>query len=213
MIELEKEFVSGEGGFSANPLTYRQLKRSKNVAIYERSRDGNPRDYEVFFIKIDPKGKEHKFPNGVVKIVGDDTEKYPTTSQWGSIAWSYNSIGVAMAKFHELVHGETSSDPKQPVLKDSPEAILTVEDTPEENSKDTGGEGEEEEAKPYKGPDLLIPVGEFSTKELAEHNQVQYPIAFLFLKDQERKGKIKFTRKERRAAKGKPTSLFQLNPS
>jgi hypothetical protein len=56
--------------------------------------------------------------------------------------------------------------------------------------------------------DILIPVGEFSTKEFAEQNKIEYPIAFLFIKDSVTKGQIKFVREERRNVKGKPTKLF-----
>lgn len=203
MIQLATSFVSGEGGFSANPLTYTQLKRNDVAAVYERSRDGKVYDYETFLIKVDPKGKVFKFPNGVTKTLQDDMEKYPSSSQFGRIAWSFTSRGMAMLRFLELTQGKASEvvvegDEKE---AETPPANDSVDSAPSEPAEET-------DDKPYKGPDLLIPVGDFSTKELAEKNGVQYPIAFLFLKDREKKGKIKFVRKERRAAKGKPTSLF-----
>ena len=201
MIQLATSFVSGEGGFSQNPLTYTQLKRSDKAAVYSRSRDGKVCDYEVFLIKIDPKGKTFKFPNGVIKTLEDDTEKYPSSSQFGRIAWSYTSLGMANHRFHELTHGKVKEEP----------------DSEEESSSDPVAETPHKEItkenKPYSGGDLLIPVGEFSTQELADKNNVAYVNAYLFVKDQERKGKVKFSRKERRNAKGKPTTLFQLvNP-
>lgn len=57
---------------------------------------------------------------------------------------------------------------------------------------------------------LLLPVGEFSVKELAEQNKVDYPIAFIFVKEQMAAGAIEKTRSERRAAKGKETQLFKV---
>jgi len=103
MITLELEFVSGDGGFSADPLTYKQLQRTGNVAIYERSRDGKVKDYEVVVIRTDPKGKVQKFPGGVVKTLEDDIERYPSSGQWGRVAWSYAVLGGAKAKFDEVV--------------------------------------------------------------------------------------------------------------
>lgn len=97
MIKLELQFVSGDGGFSADPLTYKQLARTENTAIYERSRDGKVKDYEVFRIKILPKGTT------VFKTVTeDDQEKYPSTGQFGISAWSFRSKGGAFARYEEL---------------------------------------------------------------------------------------------------------------
>lgn len=103
MIELKQEFVSGDGGFSQEPLTYKQIKRTKLVAVYERSRNGKIKDYEVFYVRTNPKGMVQKFPGGVEKVLEDDTEKYPSTGVFGKIAWSINNLGYALVKFEELV--------------------------------------------------------------------------------------------------------------
>jgi len=199
MIKLRETFESGDGGFAANPLTYTQIKRNDIAAVYMRSRDGKPYDYETFLIKFDKKGKVTTFPNGTVKVTDDDTEKYPSSSQFGRIAWSYTTLGLAMHKFHELTHGQSveveisGNEPEeiaQPIQPADPRPVQT------------------DDAKPYKGPSLLIPVGEFSTKELAAHNNVQYPIAFLFRKEMERTGKIKFARQRKADGRGKPTDIF-----
>lgn len=55
---------------------------------------------------------------------------------------------------------------------------------------------------------FIIPDNEFSVKELAEQNKIEYPIAFLFVKEQEKAGKVKRTRTERRNERGKETQLF-----
>jgi hypothetical protein len=188
MITLEKEFVSGAGGFSADPLTYRQIIRTDKFGLYVRHRDKRIMDFEVFFIAVNPKGQENKFPNGTVKILEDDTEVYPTNSNFGRTAWTTNNLIVALEMFDRLIAG-------QPVHL-SPSAE-TTETTPKVH-------------KPVSVniADLKIPEGEFSTRELAEFNQVLYPVAFTFLKDAIEKGKVKFTREERRNAKGKATRLF-----
>lgn len=200
MIELEKEFVSGAGGFSANPLTYTQIKRTDKAAVYMRSQNGLPYDYETFLIKIKSKG-EYPLPNGKFQVLTDDTEQYPTSSLWGRIAWSYTNIGLAMVKFHELIHGKINDEvinTDESVVDDS--LPNQTDSVPEKNNSD--------DLKPYKGQSLLIPVGEFSTKQLAEHNKVQYPTAFLFRKEMERSGKIKFHRKQKAEGRGKPTDIF-----
>ena len=202
MIQLKTSFVSGVGGFSSNPLTYTQLKRNDKVALYERSRDGKPYDYEVFLIKVKPKGTKI-----FKKILDDDQEHYPTASQFGRFAWSYGSKGFAYHMFHELTHGKAEEvmvpeDPGSDHEDDTTTDSHPIKETPSKAAPVT------EPAKPYKGPNLLIPVGEFSTKELASHNQVQYPIAFLFRKEMERQGKIKFSRKQKAESRGKPTDIF-----
>jgi len=169
MIKLEKTFVSGEGGFSTDPLTYTQLARSETTAIYERSRNGVPKDYEVFRIKILPKGTKV-----FQTVTEDDQEKYPGTSQFGFIAWSYNNRARAMKAYEDL-------------------------------TKEAAGAAEEE-AKPAKA--VVVPVGEFSTIELAEKNGIQYATASIFMKDALSTNKIKFVREERRNVKGKPTKLY-----
>lgn len=97
MITLEKQFVSGEGSFSQNPLTYTQLQRTDKVALYERSRDGKVFDYEVFFIKIEPKGKKT-----FNQILEDDREHYPSHEQFGRIAWSLSTKDRALQRYKEL---------------------------------------------------------------------------------------------------------------
>ena len=100
MIILEKEFVSGEGGYSQSPgpLKYVQLDRTDKVAVYQRwYADGRPKDFEVFKIKILPKG------TNVFKVITqDDEEKYPGTSQFGFSAWSFTNEGAARKRFREL---------------------------------------------------------------------------------------------------------------
>jgi hypothetical protein len=175
MIQLPTQFVSGDGGFSSDPLTYKQLKRTDKVAMYERSRGDRIHDYEIFFIKVEPKGKVSKFPGGVIKVAPDDKELYPSTGQWGRIAWSHPSLVWANRKFDELV--------KQSNIPDD--------------------EGESAEAVNF-----TIPTVEFTVKEFAEANKIEYSVAFLFIKTNVETGNIKFLREERRAAKGKASKIY-----
>ncbi len=172
MIVLEKEFVSGEGGFSTDPLTYKQLKRTGNFALYERSRDGKVKDYEVIIIRIDPKGKQV-----FSKVVEEDTEMYPSSGQWGKKAWSFSNLGGAKQRFDDLVS--------------------------------QGIEDAEEDENPTPEKAIVVPDGEFSTKELAEANNITYLAASLFIKAGLGDGTIQFVREERRNAKGKATKLYR----
>ncbi len=215
MIQLREQFVSGAGGFTGKDrLTYTQLKRNEKAAVYERSRDGKPYDYEAFLIKIKKAGV-YKLPKGKTQTLVEDTEQYPSSSQFGFVAWSYGNVGMAMHRFHELTHGKVNE------IIDETGAAKDVDDDVEDGvapevKSDSVVEPpvnaspiiKVDDAKPYKGPDLVIPVGEFSTRQLAAHNNVDYTAAFLFRKELERTGKIKFSRKQKAEGRGKPTDIF-----
>jgi len=167
MIQLEAQFTSGVDGFSANPLTYTQLARTQRAAIYERSRDGKPKDYEVFIIKVDLKGKQI-----FQQVLEDDRERYPTASQFGFIAWSFNNKDVAFERFKEL--NEELNAP--------------------------------EESKVEKI--IVIPSGEFSVAQLADHNKVSYIEASAFVKENLDKT-IKFVRQfKKEGQRGKPANFY-----
>ncbi len=99
MIKLEENFISGMDGFAQDPLTYTQIQRTDNVALYKRSRNGIVKDYEVFNIKITPKGTDFF---GTASL--DDKEIYPKANSFGKTAWSYSNLGAAKFKFNELVN-------------------------------------------------------------------------------------------------------------
>lgn len=182
MILLEKEFVSGEAGFSANPRRYTQVKRNESAAIYAVSvaNSGHLTGYEVFKIKVDPKGKQI-----FAKVVEDDTEKYPSTSDFGRSAWFVINMERANEYFDQITQKAIEVS-EETVNDESPEVIRTD----------------------YKGPTFNFPTTEFSVNDLAEFNKAQYPQAYLFVKDALAKGSIKYVRDERRAAKGKPTKIY-----
>ena len=98
MKKLEVTFVSGEGGFSVNPLTYNQIKRFGDYAIYERSRDGKVYDYEVIHVTVAKQGKQV-----FNTVVDEDTEEYPSASKFGKHGWGYPTLAAAEAKFNELL--------------------------------------------------------------------------------------------------------------
>lgn len=102
MKMLETSFVSGDGGFAADVLNYQQVIRSDKAAVYCRSRNNLIKDYEVFKIRIFPKG--HKI---FQQILEDDEERYPSTGQFGISAWSYRNKTAAIQHF-EFLNKEAS---------------------------------------------------------------------------------------------------------
>lgn len=96
MITLQKEFKSGAGGIAG--MRYVQLFRTDKVAMYKRIYPiTNKTEYEVFFIKIRPKGT-----NIFNVITTDDEEIYPSISSFGKIAWCLNDYHRALVKYKKL---------------------------------------------------------------------------------------------------------------
>jgi hypothetical protein len=130
MIKLETSFISGDGGFYQDPLTYKQLKRTHKVALYERSRNGSVKDYEVFIVKVDPKGKKI-----FDKVLEDDREKYPSSGQFGFLAWSYINLKSAEDRFDKLEREENVPDGEKEKKKELtlPFGEFTVTELAEKN--------------------------------------------------------------------------------
>ena len=119
MKTLETEFVSGEGGFGATPLTYKQIIRNDKYAIYERSLNGKVRDFELIKIKVLLKG--HKI---FQKVLEQDEESYPGSSQWGNSGWTYNTKDQALQEFNKLSQPESTPVCKLP-LKNVKTAVIS----------------------------------------------------------------------------------------
>ena len=176
---------SGDGLGLAGAVTLTQIKRTDTVALYQRTqKNGAPGGYEVFIIKKRLKGQP--LPGGLFEL--EDREVYPSANSFGKTGWAPGSLWHAMKIYNELVTGKI-----EPVegedTEDAPE-VPTVK-------------------REKKTPKVLtIPVAEFSCKELAASNQVEYPEAFIFLKSAVDLGTVKFVREERRNVKGKPTKIF-----
>jgi len=193
MITLKKQFVSGVGGFATEPRTYTQLMRTETVALYSRSVNSVIKDYEVFKIKILPKGTRI-----FQLITEDDEEKYPGSSQFGRIAWSYNQYQAALHCYNSLCKNGTNG---MSIVDDD-----TDIDDDEKNEIETPVVKVEKIAKVKK--DLIVPVGEFTVGEMAEQNSVNYVTAFLWVKSSVGDGSVKFVRDERRNVKGKLSKIY-----
>lgn len=173
MIKLETNFTSGDNGYSQapGPLNYKQLARTASVAIYQRFyADGRSKDWEVFRIKIKPKGSKI-----FELITEDDQETYPGGSQFGKNAWSYSNQSRAQSKYDELCK-EADTDDGRGAISVKVEGVS--------------------------------PVGEFTTKEFAASNGIEYPEAFLLIKAGLENKSIIFLREERRNAKGKASKVY-----
>jgi hypothetical protein len=88
--ELAKEINLNNG----LPMPADQIKRVGNIAIYkDRNSETN---YEVIVIHISPEQELNGY-------FYPEREIYPTPSQWGQYAWTYNSLERALIKFNSLI--------------------------------------------------------------------------------------------------------------
>ena len=137
------------------------------------------------------KAGTYPFPNGRTITYEEDFEEYPGASKFGFSAWFFDTLPLAEQRFQDIVAG--TMDLKEVESNEVPESL-----EPKHHGRSR-----------IERPALLIPVGEFSTKELAEQNSVEYSIACMCLKDLEMANLVMRTRTEKRnAGRGKPTQLF-----
>lgn len=159
------------------------IPADKNIYIYQRThcegkRVGKVFGFEVVIPKIIKAGTVYTFPTGQTKTIAEDTEVYPTKTDFGKRAWFCVNMEQAEKMFEVLT-------------------AVPVEIP----------EGDEEASKQGREP-LSLPAGEFSVTEVAQKNGVEYNVASQFVKEQVAAGVVKVGRKERRAARGKETQLY-----
>lgn len=184
---------TGDGLGQASAVTLTQLKRTPTVALYQRTqKNGMAGGYEVFIVKIVKAGTP-QLGGGVVE---EDYEVYPRANSFGKTAWAPGSLGHAEKIYANLCQGLKPCD--------------VGEDSDEDDEGAETPETTEPKAKRVKKelPVLTLPVTEFSVKELAEQNRVEYSVAYLNVKAWLEAKTVKLVRTERRAAKGKETSIY-----
>ena len=186
-----------ETEFTKNTFRFRQLRREGDIAIFHKvAMQGTAR----------PKAHDAGFETVVVSrhngydIAGvhmDPAECYPGNEQWGQKGWTYTTLFEAETRYEQLL----GRAPEAPIIPD----VEKDEETP-------GEEIETHRTRRPKGTALVLsvlPSGEFSVKELAAANKVEYVTAYQFVK-QELDKTMKATRTERRAPKGPETQLYAL---
>jgi len=113
MKKLQKEFT---GNFDRVGNTkFIQRKKENGVAMYERQNmDGTFRSYEVFIVKVVPKGTP--LPGG--NTVQETYEQYPGCAAFGKTAYDCKTIDQAEKRFDELVKKvKDSNDAKEEAVK------------------------------------------------------------------------------------------------
>lgn len=137
MKKLQKEFT---GNFDRVGNTkFIQLKKENGVAIYERQNmDGTTRSYEVFIVKVVPKGTA--LPGG--NTVQETYEQYPGCAAFGKTAYDCKTIDQAEKRFDELVKKvKESNDAKEESIKSGKPVRRGRKASPKMNVKMTLNKG------------------------------------------------------------------------
>ena len=113
MKKLQKEFTGNFDRVGNTKVI--QIKKENGVAIYERQNmDGTTRSYEVFIVKVVPKGTA--LPGG--NTVQETYEQYPGCAAFGKTAYDCKTIDTAEKRFDELVKKvKDSADAKEEAAK------------------------------------------------------------------------------------------------
>jgi len=101
---LRTEFVANND--QVGNTTFKQIRKFRGVALYQRFKGNKHFCYEVFVYKTIKAGTP--LPGG--KKVEEDYEQYPGAAQWGKTAWSPNTLDVAADRFDTLVAKLKSED-------------------------------------------------------------------------------------------------------
>ena len=202
MKQLETQFVSGEGGFSATPLTYTQVIRNNNFAVYERSLDGKVKDYETIHIKILKAGTRI-----FQQVLTEDEERYPGTSEFGRLAWSFTGNGknAAINKFNQLTEDKNEAVKPKKIVEDKGFKAL-IKNKLSQEPKIRGRKRKER-------PTIVYPtVEQWLMKDLLTLNpKWTQPLAYIQLKKDVGLGKVKeVARIKNQTGRGRASVAYQV---
>ena len=169
MKKLQKEFTGNYDKVGMNKFV--QIRKENGVAIYQRFNcDGTPRSYEVFIVKVVPKGAP--LPNG--KTVEESYEQYPGANAFGKTAYDCRTISQAEERFDQLViKAKDSADAKEEAAK-----------TGIRNRGRRGASNKNIVSVPEKG-------SKFNMKLLITNTGLAQPVLFPIVKQWEKDGLIK----------------------
>ena len=187
MKKLQKEFT---GNFDRVGNTkFIQRKKENGVAMYERQNmDGTFRSYEVFIVKVVPKGTA--LPGG--NTVQETYEQYPGCAAFGKTAYDCKTLDNAEARFDELVQK----------VKQSKEAK-------EESIK--SGKPVRRGRKAKAKTTVAIPTGKFTMKMLVTDYNIPQPSMYLIVREWVNSGLVKVTGSVKsEAGRGKPALVYEV---
>ena len=149
MKKLQVEFQSNANGCGLQ--TFKQIKREHGCAIYQRIRkDGTTHCFEVFFVKVVPKGAS--LPDG--STVQESYEQYPGASAFGRFARCRKTLDQAEQRLTEI------AAIKEEAAK---EAIISSSDEKSDDAPKVKGK---RGRKPVDTSKITIPQDKFDMDQL-----------------------------------------------
>ena len=187
MKKLQKEFTANYDKVGNNKFI--QIRKENGVAIYERQNmDGTHRSYEVFIVKVVPKGTP--LPGG--NKVQETYEQYPGCAAFGRTAFDCKTIDRAEERYDELVQK----------VKDSAEA--------KEEAEKTGQPIKRGRKSNPKTATVKVPTGKFTMKMLISEYELPQPTLYLIVKKwiaESKVGVVDSVKNE--SGRGKPALVYQ----
>ena len=185
MKKLQKEFT---GNFDRVGNTkFIQLKKENGVAMYERQNmDGTFRSYEVFIVKVVPKGTP--LPGG--NTVQETYEQYPGCAAFGKTAFDCKTIDRAESRFDELVKK----------VKDSNDA--------KEESVKSGKPVRRGRKASTKKITVTVPSGKFTMKHLITDSGMSQAQLYPIVKGWVGSGLVKVVEMVKPEGKGRPSMVY-----
>lgn len=154
-------------------MEFRQLKRTANVAMYERVRkDKSVHSYEVFLIKTVKAGTV--FAKGATPVA-EDYESYPGKSGFGKYAYSCKTLERANIRYEELIKNQNNHT-------DANDADAVSEPSDDNKSKTVDQIDAPRSTRGRKAKDrsaIVLPKDKFTIKQLELLNP-QFSFALLY---------------------------------
>lgn len=187
MKKLQKEFTANYDKVGNNKFI--QIRKENGVAIYERQNmDGTHRSYEVFIVKVVPKGTP--LPGG--NKVQETYEQYPGCAAFGRTAFDCKTIDRAEERYDELVQK----------VKDSTEA--------KEEAEKTGQPIKRGRKSNPKTATVKVPTGKFTMKMLISEYELPQPTLYLIVKKWIEEAKVSIVDSvKNESGRGKPALVYQ----
>ena len=160
MKKLQVEFQSNHDGCGLH--IFKQLKRTENVALYQRIRINNKttHSFEVFKVKIVKAGTV--FAKGA-KPTEEDYESYPGKSAFGRYAWTFNDLHRAEQRFEKIIQNLAAIDDS--AVEDELSDGNSNTDTTNKKENSNGVKGKRGR-KPVDRSSIKLPKDKFTMKQL-----------------------------------------------
>lgn len=184
-MPLQKKYITNADGTGI--MLFTQIRRTNNVALYERKTDeGRVFSYELIIVKTTKAGTV--YAKGT-KPTEKDSESYPGAASFGKLAWELHDLDTANKRFDLLVASEKQ---KKDEKTDAPAGKAK----PGRKSK--------------KQITVQIPVGEFTMKMLIAETGLTQPVLHPIVKTWLKESKIKVIGQIKAEGRGRPSLRYQI---